>query len=251
METSSGGNLIVPTGFSARFRAFEPGFPRSSPAAHGGWCTSYAFVARRGRLPFAQMRPQQGTSCSPTPRSHIAHRHQNRILGIAFLAVSLGSTLWRRRDRCRANDWGRSTSAQGWGQRVRLRSASAFGLRRLRSSLRASVPQAPRTGRRGPFVSSWVPPRGGGTDISARLIAQPLAEILGQAVVVENRAGAAGTTAAEAVAKSPKDGYNAYMMSNAHAISAVMYKSLRYDPINDFQMVSMVATAGLVLVAAP
>ena len=41
------------------------------------------------------------------------------------------------------------------------------------------------------------------------------------------------------------------MMSNAHAISAVMYKSLRYDPINDFQMVSMVATAGLVLVAAP
>src|SRR5262245_48444528 len=82
---------------------------------------------------------------------------------------------------------------------------------------------------------------GGGTDISARLIAQPLAEILGQAVVVENRAGAAGTTAAEAVAKSPKDGYTAYMMSNAHAISAVMYKALRYDLINDFQMVSMVA----------
>src|SRR5262249_4349500 len=83
------------------------------------------------------------------------------------------------------------------------------------------------------------------------LIAQPLAEILGQAVVIENRAGAAGTTAAEAVAKSPKDGYTAYMMSNAHAVSAVMYKALRYDPINDFQMVSMVATAGLVLVAAP
>src|SRR5262249_9683901 len=92
---------------------------------------------------------------------------------------------------------------------------------------------------------------GGGTDISARLIAQPLAEILGPRVGVETRAGAAGTTAAEAVAKSPKDGYTAYMMSNAHAVSAVMYKSLRYDPINDFQMVSMVATAGLVLVAAP
>src|SRR5262249_30483234 len=93
METSSGGNLIVPTGFSARFRAFEPAFPRSSPAAHGGWWTSYAFAACLGRLPFAQMRHQQATSCSLTPRSHIAHLPQNRILGIAFLAISLGSTL--------------------------------------------------------------------------------------------------------------------------------------------------------------
>src|SRR5215831_5334353 len=57
METSSGGNLIVPTGFSARFRACEPGFPRSSPAAHGGRWASYAFVARLGRLPFCADAP--------------------------------------------------------------------------------------------------------------------------------------------------------------------------------------------------
>ena len=92
---------------------------------------------------------------------------------------------------------------------------------------------------------------GGGTDIAARLVAEPLAEILGTPVVVENRPGAGGMTAADAVAKSPKDGYTALMMSNAHAISAVMYKTLRYDPVNDFQMVSMVATAGLVLVTRP
>jgi tripartite-type tricarboxylate transporter receptor subunit TctC len=92
---------------------------------------------------------------------------------------------------------------------------------------------------------------GGGTDIAARLVGQALSEILGQPVVVENRAGAGGTAAADAVAKSPKDGYTALMMSNSHAISAVMYKTLRYDPINDFQMVSMVATAGLVLVTLP
>jgi tripartite-type tricarboxylate transporter receptor subunit TctC len=92
---------------------------------------------------------------------------------------------------------------------------------------------------------------GGGTDIAARLVAQPLAEILGQPVVVENRPGAGGMTAADAVAKSPKDGTTALMMSNAHAISAVMYKALRYDPVDDFQMVSMVATAGLVLVTVP
>src|SRR5215813_7896032 len=92
---------------------------------------------------------------------------------------------------------------------------------------------------------------GGGTDIAARIVAQPLSELLGQPVVVENRVGAGGTTAAEGVARAPKDGYTALMMSNAHAVSAAMYKTLRYDPIADFQMVSMVGTAGLVMVTAP
>lgn len=92
---------------------------------------------------------------------------------------------------------------------------------------------------------------GGGTDIAARFVAQPLSELLGQPVVVENRPGAGGSAAADYVAKAPKDGYTALMMSNAHAISAVMYKSLPYDPVKDFQMVSMVGTAGLVLVTSP
>jgi tripartite-type tricarboxylate transporter receptor subunit TctC len=92
---------------------------------------------------------------------------------------------------------------------------------------------------------------GGGTDIAARFVAQPLSEILGQSVVVENRSSAGGITAAQAVALSPKDGSMALMMSNAHAISAVMFKTLPFDPINDFQMVSLVGIAGLVLVTAP
>jgi tripartite-type tricarboxylate transporter receptor subunit TctC len=92
---------------------------------------------------------------------------------------------------------------------------------------------------------------GGGTDIAARIIAQALSEAFGQPVVVENRAGAGGTSAAEMVARSPKDGYTALMMSNAHAVSAAMYSTLRYDPVADFQMVSMVGTAGLMLVTAP
>jgi tripartite-type tricarboxylate transporter receptor subunit TctC len=92
---------------------------------------------------------------------------------------------------------------------------------------------------------------GGGTDIAARIVAQPLSEILGQPVVVENKPGGGGTTAAEQVARSPKDGYTALMMSNAHAIAPVIYKTLRYDSITDFDMVSMVGTAGLALVVAP
>jgi tripartite-type tricarboxylate transporter receptor subunit TctC len=92
---------------------------------------------------------------------------------------------------------------------------------------------------------------GGGTDLAARIMAQPLSEILGQPVVVENRPGAGGVTAADAVAKSAKDGTTALMMSNAHAVSAVVNKSLPYDPVKDFQMLSLVGTAGLMMVTAP
>src|SRR5215468_2971411 len=77
---------------------------------------------------------------------------------------------------------------------------------------------------------------GGGTDIAARIIADPLAEILGQPVIVENRVGAGGMTAGNAVAKGPPDGYTALMMSNAHVITPVMYKNVPYDSVNDFQM---------------
>jgi tripartite-type tricarboxylate transporter receptor subunit TctC len=92
---------------------------------------------------------------------------------------------------------------------------------------------------------------GGGTDLAARIIAEPLQEILGQSVVVENRPGAGGMTATGAVAKAPKDGYTLLMMSNAHVIAPVMYKNVPYDAVNDFQMISMLGTAGLVLVTHP
>jgi tripartite-type tricarboxylate transporter receptor subunit TctC len=92
---------------------------------------------------------------------------------------------------------------------------------------------------------------GGGTDLAARIVAQPLQEILGQPVVVENKSSAGGILAGDQVAKGQKDGYTLLMMSNAHAVSAAMYTKLPYDPINDFQMLSLVGTAGLVMVTAP
>jgi len=92
---------------------------------------------------------------------------------------------------------------------------------------------------------------GGGTDIAARIVGQPLSEILGQPAVVENRVGAGGTTAANAVVTGPKDGYTALMMSNAHAIAPVIYKSVPYDSIQDFDMISLVGTAGLIAVVHP
>ncbi|MBP7064145.1 tripartite tricarboxylate transporter substrate binding protein [Ferrovibrio sp.] len=90
---------------------------------------------------------------------------------------------------------------------------------------------------------------GGGTDIIARIIAQPLSEILGQPVVVENKPGAGGTIGADTVAKAPKDGSSIFMMNNGHAVSASLYKSLPYDSLKDFAPVSLVATMPLIITA--
>jgi tripartite-type tricarboxylate transporter receptor subunit TctC len=92
---------------------------------------------------------------------------------------------------------------------------------------------------------------GGGTDIIARVIAPPLAEELGQPVVIVNRPGAGGTIGAESVARAVPDGYTMFMANNGHAISAVTYKSLKFDSVKDFQAVSMVATLPLIIVSRP
>jgi tripartite-type tricarboxylate transporter receptor subunit TctC len=81
---------------------------------------------------------------------------------------------------------------------------------------------------------------GGGTDIAARVIAEPLGEALGQRIIIENKPGAGGTIAGDIVAKGPKDGYNALMISAGHTVSAVMIKSQAYDAIKDFAPVGIV-----------
>jgi tripartite-type tricarboxylate transporter receptor subunit TctC len=92
---------------------------------------------------------------------------------------------------------------------------------------------------------------GGGTDIVGRIIGQSLQEKLGQPVVIENRPGAAGTLGNEAVARADKDGYTLGIMTAGQIIAAVMSKSLRYDTLTAFDPVSMVATAGLLIVTRP
>jgi tripartite-type tricarboxylate transporter receptor subunit TctC len=92
---------------------------------------------------------------------------------------------------------------------------------------------------------------GGGADIVGRIIAQALQDQLGQPVVVENRPGAAGTLGNEAVARAEKDGYTLGVMTAGQIIAGVMNKSLRYDTLASFDPVSMIATAGLIIVTRP
>jgi tripartite-type tricarboxylate transporter receptor subunit TctC len=93
---------------------------------------------------------------------------------------------------------------------------------------------------------------GGGTDIIARAMAPRLSEILGQQVVVENRAGASGTIGADAVAKAPGDGYTLLM---GHAISNAMAPAvltkMPYDPASDFTAIHYIGYVPNVLVVHP
>lgn len=94
-------------------------------------------------------------------------------------------------------------------------------------------------------------PAGGTTDTMARTLAIELGKILGRVVVVENRPGAGGNIAADAVAKAPADGNTLLMSFTSHAINASLYPSLPFDPERDFTPLTMVSTSPAILVAHP
>jgi tripartite-type tricarboxylate transporter receptor subunit TctC len=93
---------------------------------------------------------------------------------------------------------------------------------------------------------------GGTTDILGRTAAAELGKALGGQVVVENRAGAGGNIGAEAVAKSAPDGYTFLVCTvGTHSINQALYKKLGFDPIKDFEPVTLLATVPNVLIVHP
>lgn len=95
-------------------------------------------------------------------------------------------------------------------------------------------------------------PPGSGTDTSARRVAQMIFDQTGQQGLVENKPGASGFLAAQAVATAPADGYTLLVTTNTtHAANAALFKKLPYDPIKDFAPIGRIAIAGLVLVVRP
>jgi tripartite-type tricarboxylate transporter receptor subunit TctC len=95
-------------------------------------------------------------------------------------------------------------------------------------------------------------PPGGVTDRLARMVAQKMQEHWGQPVVAENRPGASGMIAAEAVAKSAPDGYTLMMGHiGTHAINVSLFSKLPYDPVKDFAPVSLLVSVPNVLLVHP
>ena len=93
---------------------------------------------------------------------------------------------------------------------------------------------------------------GGSSDIIARSIGIKLAEIMGQPVVVENRAGANGAIAAEMTAKAPADGYTILVGSiGVFSINPALYKALPYQPLRDFDLLTVAVRNPNILIATP
>lgn len=91
---------------------------------------------------------------------------------------------------------------------------------------------------------------GTGSDLVSRLLAQKLGERFGQPIIVEQKIGSGGILASEAVVKSQPDGHTLVLLSSAHPVLAAMRKSLPYDPVRDFGMVSLVSSFPLVISVA-
>jgi tripartite-type tricarboxylate transporter receptor subunit TctC len=89
---------------------------------------------------------------------------------------------------------------------------------------------------------------GGVADLTIRVVAQKLSERMGQQFVVENKPGAGGIAAAQAVTQAKPDGYTLFLVSNGTAVSASLFKSLPFDPVKDFSPVGTLAVFSLAIV---
>ena len=97
------------------------------------------------------------------------------------------------------------------------------------------------------LIVPWPP--GGGVDTSARIIAQPLSERLGQSIIIQNRGGAGGNIGTEVAARSKPDGYTLLMASSSpNAINIHIYPKLPFDPLKDFASIGYVTAVPNILV---
>jgi tripartite-type tricarboxylate transporter receptor subunit TctC len=95
-------------------------------------------------------------------------------------------------------------------------------------------------------------PPGGSTDIIARLVGHKLGERVGQQVVVDNRGGAGGTIGTELAARASADGYTLTMgTTSTHVIAPAAYPNVKYDPVKDFEPITLVASTPYLLVLHP
>lgn len=121
---------------------------------------------------------------------------------------------------------------------------STLGLFSFASAMAQDYPSKP--------IRMVVPfPAGGVVDYVARQVSQRMSDSMGQTIVVENRPGASGAIATEAVAGSPADGYTLLVVFDSHVVNPHVLKNLRYDIFKDLQSVSLIAQIPLAVMTYP
>ena len=114
----------------------------------------------------------------------------------------------------------------------------------------AAAQQPPYPSKSIRMIASQAP--GGGIDTLCRIVAPKLSEAFGQTVIVENRAGANGSLAAEVTAKSPPDGYTIMLGAVGNlGTNVIYYKKLEYDPVRDLAPITPAILSASVLVVHP
>lgn len=109
-----------------------------------------------------------------------------------------------------------------------------------------------RSALSGPPAAADRPVRpGGGTDLTSRLVSNHLGEALGRQVVVDNRSGGGGNTGTELAARSAPDGHTLFMASLATSVNVSLFPKLTWDPLRDFEPVSLFTSVPTVLVVHP
>src|SRR4051812_47869046 len=193
-----------------RGAALRPGFLR-----HGQGGVRERLSLRSGRRPHVH------------PRGHPLHR------GAGALRRGLQEGLPAQRAEAARN------GEQGMKYRVRVHALAAAAAALVARALRAQ-------GRNLTLVVPYTP--GSGPDAVARTIAPRLAARLGNAVVIENKAGASGNIGADAVAKAKPDGNTLMVTVNTFNVTPALYKKLPYDPIADFTPIARLGVSNLALV---
>jgi tripartite-type tricarboxylate transporter receptor subunit TctC len=127
------------------------------------------------------------------------------------------------------------------------RRAAIAGLAALPAAARAQTAEPAWPSRPIRFIVAF--PAGSGTDVTTRLLADPIAAELGQPVVVDNRGGANGFIASEAVARARPDGYTFLWTANTtHGSNPALFRRLPYDPVADFAPVAVIGVGVLLVV---
>lgn len=124
--------------------------------------------------------------------------------------------------------------------------AAAFSSALLPRGLHAQTPPAQAYPNRLIKLIHGFPP-GGNVDVLARIVSEAMSENLGQPMVIEAKPGVVGSLAAENVARAAPDGYTLLFLPSAHAVTASIYKSIKYDAVEDFSWISTVSFYPFVL----